>query len=126
MTKMDSFVYLRLLPELWSLECQKWLILCTFCWKQQKISPSLGKIFRCIWKVLFSPVRKCYGLWSSELPLARRQHLKIQDFTIPLLTQHFFFFFWIFLPTISHEQLSPKPINHTIFCKNAISSSRFT
>ena len=48
MRKMGSFVQLCLLPELWSLKCQKWLFLCTFCWIQQKISPNLGKIFKCI------------------------------------------------------------------------------
>ena len=31
---------------------------------------SLGKISKCIWKVLFSPFRKYYGLCSSELPIA--------------------------------------------------------
>ena len=33
-------------------------------------------------------------------------------------------FFWC-LPTISHEQLSPKPTNHTIFCNNSVSSLYF-
>ena len=90
------------------------LILCTFCWIQQNIRPSSGKIFKCIWKVLFDPFRKYYGLYTSELPLAKFQCLKIQDFGISLFTQKFFC-----LHTISHEQLSPKPINHTIFCNNS-------
>ena len=69
----------------------------------EKNRPSLGKIFKCIWKVLFGPFTKYYGLWSSVLPLANCQHLKIHDFTSPLLTQHFFFFlliylFWYFYP----------------------------
>ena len=51
---------------------------------------SLGKIFKCIWKVLFNPFRKYYGLCSSELPLAKSQHLKILDFDISLLTHQFF------------------------------------
>ena len=63
----------------------------------------MGKIFKCIWKVLFDPFTKYYRLWSSVLPLANCQHLKIHDFTSPLLTQHFFFFlliylFWYFYP----------------------------
>ena len=48
---------------------------------------SWSKIFNCIWKVLFSPFRKYCELCSSELPLAKFQHLKIQDFGISLLTQ---------------------------------------
>ena len=114
---MGSFVQLCLLSELWSLRCQKWLISCTFCWIQQNIISSLGKIFKCICKVLFGPFRKCYGLRTSELPLAKFQRLKMQDFGIPLFTQKFFC-----LRTISHEQLSPKPINHIVFYKNSISS----
>ena len=33
-----------------------------------------------MWKILFSSFRKCYGLFGSELPLARYQPLKIQMF----------------------------------------------
>ena len=78
--------------------------------------------------VLVGPFTKYYGLWSSDLPLANCQHLKIQDFTSPLLNQHFFFIylFLIFLPIISHEELRPKPIKHTIFCKNSMRSSTCT
>ena len=61
--------------------------------------------------MLVGPFIKYYGLWSSDLPLANCQHLKIQDFASSLVNQHFFFL--IFLPTISHEQLRPKPIKHT-------------
>ena len=70
-----------------------------FLLNTEKNRPSLGKIFKCIWKVLFGPFTKYYGLWSSVLPLANCQHLKIQDFTSPLLIQHslFFFFFFFFL-----------------------------
>ena len=107
-----------LLPELWSLKCQKWLILWAFCWMQQNISSSLSKLFKCICRV----IRKYYGLCTSQLPLAKFQCLKIQDFGIPLFTQKFF----CCLPTISHEQFSPKPINHTIFCNNSKLSSLCT
>ena len=116
-----------LLPELWSLKCQKWLILHTFCWIQQKISPSLDKIFKCIWgricsfKVFFSPLRKYYGLCTLEVSLKKFQRYKIQDFGIPLFTQKF-----LYLSTIFHEQLSPKFVNYTIFCNNSIISSMCT
>ena len=63
-----------------------------FLLNTEKNRPSLGKIFKCIWKVLFGPFTKYYGLWSSVLPLANCQHLKIHDFTSPLLTQHYFVF----------------------------------
>ena len=98
-----------------------------FLLNTEKIRPSLSKIFKCIRKVLFGPFTKHFGLWSSVLPLANCQHLKIQDFTSPLLTQHFIIIiFLIFLPTISHKQLRPKPIKHTIFCKNSMKSSTCT
>ena len=64
---------------------------------ERKNRPSLGKIFKCIWKVLFGVFTKYYGLWSSGLPLANCQHFKIQVFTSPLLTHHFFLvLFWYF------------------------------
>ena len=62
-----------------------------FLLNTEKNRPSLGKIFKCIWKVLFGPFTKYYGLWSSDLPLANCQHLKIWDFASPLLTQQFLF-----------------------------------
>ena len=75
----------------------------------KKISPSLGKIFTCIYKVLFCTFRKYYGLCTSdELLLVKFQRLEIQDFSIPLLTQTSFWY----LSTISHEQLIPKPIDN--------------
>ena len=64
-----------------------------FLLNTEKNRPSLGKIFKCIWKVLFGPFTKYYGLWSSDLT-ANCQNLKIQDFTSPLLTQHLFFIFY--------------------------------
>ena len=100
-----------------------------FLLNTEKNRPSLAKIFKCIWKVFFGPFMKYYGLWSSYLPLANCQHLKIQDFNSALLTQNFFIFlliFLIFLPTISHEQLRPKSIKHTIFFQNSIRSSTCT
>ena len=60
-----------------------------FLLSTEKNRPSLGKLFKCIWKVLFDPFTKYYVLWNSVLPSANCQHLKIQDFTSPLLTQHF-------------------------------------
>ena len=59
----------------------------------KKTRPSLGNIIKCFWKVLFSPFIKYYELRSSDLPLANYQHLKMQDFTSLLLTQHFVFYF---------------------------------
>ena len=66
-----------------------------FLLNTEKNRPSLGKIFKCIWKVLFGPFTKYYGLWSSDLT-ANCQNLKIQDFTSPLLTQQFIYFFLLF------------------------------
>ena len=84
-----------------------------FCWCQQKASQSLDKIFTCIWKILFSFLRKCYGLLDSELQLARHPPLKIPSF-ICLLTEQFFN-----ISTLDISQtITPKPMNHTIFWKN--------
>ena len=73
-------------------------------------------------KVWFGPFRKYYGSCTSELPLAKFQRLEIQDVGITLFTQKCFWY----LSTISHKQLSPKPIKHTIFCKNSIISAMCT
>ena len=99
--KMRSFVVSLLFPELCSQKCQKGLIFGVFCWWQQKISHSMGKIFRWIWKILSSSFRKCYGLLDSVLPLARFQSThKNTGFRCILLNQlglyidHDHAFFW--------------------------------
>ena len=106
---MGSFVYLCLLPELWSVKCQKWLILCTFCWIQQKISPSLGKIFKCIWKDLLGPFRKLFWSMYFSANISKTSTFKSTGFWY--LFVHFFVWyqksFW-YLSTISHKQLSQR------------------
>ena len=72
---------------------QIWLDFCIFCWWQQKISHSLSKVFTYIWKILFSSFRKCYDFSSSELPLARYQLLKVQDFGIFYWLSSFLYFY---------------------------------
>ena len=52
-------------------------------------SNSLGKIFKCIWKISFSSFRKCYRLSGSEQP-ATIGNTGIWYF---LLTQQFFWYF---------------------------------
>ena len=69
--------------------------LCVFCWWKQKNSYSVGKIRKCIWKISFSTFRKCYRLLGSEIPLARYQPLKIQDFRIFCWFGSFFFYIFI-------------------------------
>ena len=49
---------------------------------------------------------------------------KISSFKNALFRYSFVHSDFFCLLTISHEQLSPKPINHTIFCNNSISSLR--
>ena len=111
-----------LLPELFSLKCQKWLIFCSFCWCQQKLSHSLDKLFTCLFNISFNSLRSCYRLLDSELPFERHQPLNIQNFIILLLTQQFFD---IFTLNIS-QTVTPKPMNHTIFWKNSKRSFRCT
>ena len=68
-------------PELWSLKFKNGsysVLLMTAIWVDG--SHNLGKLFRCIWNVLFNFYRKCYGLLGSKLPFARCQQLKIQEF----------------------------------------------
>ena len=84
-------------------------------------SHSFGKIFKCIWKILLNPFRKCYGLLGSELPLARFQSLKIQDFGI---------FYWLNsyfdIHTLNISRtVTQKSNNHTIFWKNSRRSFRY-
>ena len=88
-----------------------------FLLNKEEISPSLGKIFNHILYFLFSSFRKYYGLRSYHLQ--KFQQLKIKDFGIRLLSQQFFGY----LSTVSHKQLSKKPNEHIIFCKNLIGSS---
>ena len=90
------------IPELWSSECQKWFILCTFCWIQKKNRPNLGKIFKSIWKFYtkfykIQSFTKYYGLCSSDLPLANCQHLKITGFHQSILDSALLFV-WYFYP----------------------------
>ena len=72
-------------PQVMVIKMSKIAYFCIFCWCQQKLSRRLDKRFTCIWKMLFSSPRKCYGLLDSELPLARYQLLKIQSVIIFLL-----------------------------------------
>ena len=83
---------------------------------------SLGKFFKCIWKILSSSFRKCYRLLGFEQPFARYYPLKIQKFRISLRTQKFFD-----IPFLNISQtVTPKHINHTIFWKNSIKCPRGT
>ena len=88
MEKMRSFVLLSCLHlELWSLRCHKWLIFCFFSWCQQKISHTMDKLFMCIWKILFSSLRKCYGLLDIN-PWRYKVLLLFADWAV----------FWYFYP----------------------------
>ena len=100
------------------LKCQKWLgSFLYFLLMTEKYD-------KCnLEDILFSSFRKCYGSSGSELRLARWQTIKLQDLQYFLLIQKFFFFFDIYTLDISR---TPKPINHTIFWKNSIRSSRCT
>ena len=95
--KNDAICLVMFTSKVMVIRMSKMAHLMYFLLNTEKNRPSLGKIFKCIWKVLFGPFTKYYGLWSSVLPLANCQHLKIQDFTSPLFTQHFFFNFFILL-----------------------------
>ena len=55
---------LRSLPELQSLKYQNWLIFNILCWWQQKVSHSPGKIFKYIWKMLFSSSENIMDYWN--------------------------------------------------------------
>ena len=100
--KNDAICLVMFTSKVMVIRMSKMAHLMYFLLNTEKNRPSLGKIFKCIWKVLFGPFTKYYGLWSSVLPLANCLYLKIQDFTSPLLTQHFFLFliylFWYFYP----------------------------
>ena len=99
-------LFIMFTPRVLSFKCQKWLIFCIFCWEQQKISHSLKKVLKCIWKILFSSFRKCHQLLVSELPLARCRPFKIQDFNIFCWLSSFL----VFLPNNISQLVTPKPI----------------
>ena len=90
-----------LLQELW-LKHLKWLIVCIFCWSQEKISHNFSKHFKCIWKTLFSSFRKFYGLLGSiSGTISKMSTLKNTGFQI---------FSYISTLSISWT-VTPKPIN---------------
>ena len=62
-------------PQVMVIKMSKTAHFLYFCWCQRKISHSLYIIFMCIWKILYSSLRKCYRLLDSELLLARYQPL---------------------------------------------------
>ena len=94
MRKMGAIRLVMFTPRVMVIKMSQMTNFLYFWLRTTKISPSLGKILKRIWKLLFSSIRKCYGLLGSGLILAKCQQLKIQDFGILLLTEHFF----IFLP----------------------------
>ena len=107
--KNDIIRLLMFTSKVMVIRMSKMAHLMYFLLNTEKNRPSLGKIFKCIWKVLFGPFTKYYGLWSSVLPLANCQHLETQDFTSPLLTQHFSFnliLFYISTPNFSRTVTS--------------------
>ena len=56
--KWKNEIYKRI--ELLSLKFQKWLNFCILCWWWQKVSHNSREIFKYVWKMLYSPVRKFY------------------------------------------------------------------
>ena len=86
---------------------QKHDYFCIFCWWQQKINHSLGKIFKCVWKILFSSFRKCYGVFVSELPLARCQPFDIGNFR--WLNSFFYIFTLKYLTNTNSKSLLTTP-----------------
>ena len=95
--KNDVIRLVMLTSKVMIIRMSKMAFLMYFLLNTEKNRPSLGKIFKCMWKFLLGPFTKYYGLRSSDLLLANCQHLKIQDFTSPLLTQHCFFIFYFIL-----------------------------
>ena len=59
----------------------------------------------------------CFGATINKISTFKNTY-----FGIPLFIQKFFWY----LSAISHKQLSPKPINHAIFCNNSRMSSMCT
>ena len=74
-------------PRVMVIKMSKMDLFCIFC--RWHISHSLGKMIKCIRKILVSFFRKRYRSLGSELSLARCRPLKIKDFSI-LFTQQSF------------------------------------
>ena len=75
-------------PRVMVINMSKWLVFCIFYWWQQKISHNLGKICKCIWKILFRSFRKCCHF---VLPFGRCRPLKMQSYGIFCCLSSFFF-----------------------------------
>ena len=71
-----------------------------FYWWKQKISHSFGKICKCIWNILWSLFRKCYGLFWA---------LKIQDFGI-VDSAIFFYFSTLNTQTVTQTKIIKSTI----------------
>ena len=79
---------------------------------QQNISSSLDKLFKCICRVLFGPFRKYNGLCTSELPLAKFQCFKTQDFGIHICSLRTFSAVYPqYLTNSSVQSLLTKPFS---------------
>ena len=114
--KNDDIRLVMFTSKVMAIRMSKMAYLMYFLLNTEKHRPSLGKIFKCIWKVLFGHFTKYYGLWSSVLPLANCQHLKIQDFTRHFLTQHFFLVIFHFIVIIFLD-ISTHNFSRTITSK---------
>ena len=54
-------------PRIMVIIMSKMAHFCNFCQWQQKISHSLGKMFKYIWKIWLGSFKKCYGATISKL-----------------------------------------------------------
>ena len=93
---------------------------------QHKISHTLGKIFKCIWKILLSSFRKCSfrkpinGFWATITKMSTLENTGFRYFFADSVV-----FFYISTLNIS-QTITTKPVNHTIFWKNLIRLFRCT
>ena len=88
MRKMGSFVQLSLLPELWLLNVKNSSFYLLSAGYNKKSVPVWVRNLSASER--FCLLRKYYGFHTSQLPLAKFQRLKKQNFGIPLFTQRFF------------------------------------
>ena len=103
-------------PRVMVMKMRQMAHLFVFSADDSKNSYNLGKVFKCIRKVLFSCFSNCYGLLGSELPLAKCQPLKIRDLGI---------FCWLsrfsdISILIISRTVTLKPIDHSIFWNDSI------
>ena len=122
MKKMGSFVWFScLLPELWSLTCQKLCPFCIFCWCQQKTKAVIAVYVYAFESSRFALLKNGIGYYAMTYSL---EDIRVWRWRISLNFCWFSTFFDILFLKVSWTVVQ-TPIKHNIFWKRMIRSFRW-